>query len=96
MKEQDNELVCYCIEVTKQTIIDSIQRGNVTLSMIKQDTKACTGNRCKELNPSGKCCSGDIIELIQQYAQTSINHSSDFWCPNEDTPLPAIKTFKLK
>jgi NAD(P)H-nitrite reductase large subunit len=72
--EKNDELVCYCIKVTKQTIINSIQKGNTSLLMIKKDTKACTGDRCKELNPTGKCCSGDIKELIQKY---SINISDD-------------------
>jgi NAD(P)H-nitrite reductase large subunit len=26
--EKNDELVCYCIKVTKQTIINSIQKGN--------------------------------------------------------------------
>jgi NAD(P)H-nitrite reductase large subunit len=39
-----NELICYCIEVDKNTIINSIKNGNTTLQNIKDDTKACTGN----------------------------------------------------
>ena len=63
-----SKLVCYCIGVTEQTIVESIERGNVSLSAIKSDTKACTGDRCKELNPSGKCCSKDIKQLIEEYS----------------------------
>jgi hypothetical protein len=36
----DSELVCYCIEVDKKTIVDAIKNGNDTLSKIKESTKA--------------------------------------------------------
>ena len=45
---QDNDLICYCIEVNKKTIVDAILNGNTTLQSIKDNTKACTGNECKE------------------------------------------------
>ncbi len=69
------DLVCYCIEVDKETIISSIKRGNVTLQSIKDDTKACTGSECAVKNPSKKCCSKDIIELIKIYAKQEENSS---------------------
>ncbi len=64
---KESELVCYCQQVDKGTIVDSIRRGNVSLNQIKEDTTACTGGKCKVLNPSGKCCSGDILKLIDLY-----------------------------
>ena len=64
----DSELVCYCIEVDKKTIVDAIKNGNDTLSKIKESTKACTGSSCKELNQSGECCSKDIKNLIKLYS----------------------------
>lgn len=63
-----NELICYCIEIDKQTIINSIKKGNTTLQSIKDDTKACTGNECKEKNPNKRCCSKEIKELIKIYS----------------------------
>lgn len=60
-----SQIVCYCLNITKGEIVNSIRSGCTTLDQIKESTKACTGKRCKELNPSGKCCSGDIIELLQ-------------------------------
>lgn len=62
-----NQIVCYCIGVNKQTLVDAINKGCNSLSEIKEITLACTGNRCKELNPSGKCCSVDIKILIELY-----------------------------
>lgn len=67
-KASDEELVCYCKEINKKTIVDAINNGFNTLSAIKKETAACTGGRCKELNPKGKCCSSDILELIKIYS----------------------------
>ncbi len=69
----ENEMVCYCIEVYKESIINSIKKGNVTLQSIKDDTKACTGNECKKKNPNKKCCSKDIKELIKIHAKQDDN-----------------------
>lgn len=57
-------LICYCKEITKETIQLAIQNGADTLEKIKEITGACTGNDCKSKNPSGKCCSGEIMKLI--------------------------------
>jgi len=59
------KMICYCNQVTQTEIEAAIQRGAKTLSDIQQITGACTGNQCKELNPSGKCCSGDIRRLLK-------------------------------
>jgi len=63
-----NELICYCIGIDKQTIINSVKKGNTTLQNIKDDTKACTGNECEEKNPNKRCCSKEIKELIKIYS----------------------------
>ncbi|MBD3830810.1 MAG: (2Fe-2S)-binding protein [Arcobacter sp.] len=70
-----NELICYCIEVDKNTIINSIKNGNRTLQNIKDDTKACTGNECKEKNPKKRCCSKEIKELIKIHSNNEDNSS---------------------
>ena len=63
----DDEIVCYCRNVNKKTIVAAIEEGQTSLTQIKEATSACTMGNCKELNPSGKCCSGDIQELINLY-----------------------------
>ncbi len=55
--------------VDKKTIVKAIKEGANSISKIQKATSACTGNRCKELNPSGKCCSADIKTLIQIYSK---------------------------
>ena len=54
--------------------------GNDTLSKIKESTKACTGSSCKELNPSGKCCSKDIKSLIKLYADKDSEEKCSSCC----------------
>lgn len=73
LEADDNKLVCYCIEVDKRTIVEAIKNGKYTLSQIKESTKACTGNSCKDLNPSAQCCSKDIKNLIKLYSGKNSN-----------------------
>ena len=58
------EIICYCKQVTKSEIENAISDGAKTLKDIQEITGACTGNQCKELNPSGKCCSSDINTML--------------------------------
>jgi NAD(P)H-nitrite reductase large subunit len=60
----DDQIVCYCQNIDKKTIVDAVETGNTTLALIRVATTACSGGNCEELNPSGKCCSGDIYDLI--------------------------------
>jgi len=58
-------MICFCKQVTQKEIEKAIKMGAKVLSDIQNNTGACTGNQCKELNPSGKCCSGNINELLK-------------------------------
>jgi len=62
----EDPIICYCMNVTESTIVAAIKAGAKSLKEIQQATKACTGNRCKELNPKGKCCSEDILAIIER------------------------------
>ena len=61
-----DEIVCYCSNVSKQKILDAIQDGAETLQDIRDMTSACTLSRCKELNPKKKCCSADIVRILNE------------------------------
>jgi bacterioferritin-associated ferredoxin len=69
-----DKIICFCMKVTQKEIESSIKLGAKTLSDVHQMTGACTGNQCKELNPSGKCCSGEIIQLIKKLDFNILNH----------------------
>lgn len=72
-----DKIICYCKQVTQNEIEKAIKLSAKTLSDIQQCTGACTGNQCKELNPSGKCCSGDINQILR-------NRNSEFIKPNSN------------
>jgi len=59
-----DEIICYCKQVTKSQIEKAIQDGAKTMKDIQKITGACTGNNCKEFNPSGYCCSSAINTLL--------------------------------
>ncbi len=61
----DNDLICYCCDVDKQTILKAIQNGSQTLKEIKATTTACTGDECAIVNPNKRCCSKEIRQLIE-------------------------------
>ena len=65
--QNDETIVCYCNNINKGKIIESINKGNISLEQIRIDTKACTNGNCKIKNPSGKCCSNDILKIIEIY-----------------------------
>ena len=66
---EDSQTVCFCRQVSKETIVEAIRNGCSTLAHIQDETQACTGNECSKLNPSGECCSGDIQELLEIYSE---------------------------
>ena len=79
-KDAKDKLICYCLNVDKQTIVSAIKDGNNTLDKIKEATGACTGGKCKELNPSGKCCAVDIKALIEIYGESKPGNSKCDCC----------------
>ncbi|HEY9070396.1 MAG TPA: (2Fe-2S)-binding protein [Candidatus Ozemobacteraceae bacterium] len=58
-------MICYCKSVTKSTILDAIRAGARNLSDVRDATGACTGSQCAVANPKGRCCSGDITEILE-------------------------------
>ncbi len=50
----DQELVCFCSQVTVGHIRQAMREGARTLDDIRCTTGACTLGRCKELSPRGR------------------------------------------
>ena len=59
-----DKIICFCKNISENIILNAISDGAKTLKDIQETTGACTGNQCKDLNPSGKCCSADINKLL--------------------------------
>jgi NAD(P)H-nitrite reductase large subunit len=74
----DNKIICYCMNVSRNTIVEAIKNGANNLKDIQKATTACTGNKCKELNTTGECCSKDILEIIKQ--ETGVKPESNCHC----------------
>jgi NAD(P)H-nitrite reductase large subunit len=76
----DSQMVCYCRQVRKGTIIEAIKKGCSTLAHIQDETQACTGSECVQLNPSGNCCSDDILELLKIYCEETADPEESGCC----------------
>lgn len=62
--DNDNEIICYCKNVSRDEIKAAINDGAKSLKDIQEKTGASTGTQCKELNPKGVCCSTDINAML--------------------------------
>ncbi len=69
-----SKIICYCKNITILEIEQAILKGAKTLDDIQAITSACTGNKCKELNPSGRCCSEDIKVILNDTGSKAISH----------------------
>lgn len=50
MRSED-EIICYCSNVTRGDILNALQDGARTLDDVRRMTGACTLARCKEMSP---------------------------------------------
>jgi len=60
------DIICYCSNVSKDEIVQAIADGAKTLDDIRRMTKACTIGRCKEYNPSQRCCAPEIMKILKK------------------------------
>lgn len=51
MGKKDDEMICYCSNVTRGQIIEALENGAKNLNDIKKMTGACTLRECKTLSP---------------------------------------------
>jgi len=64
----EDEIICYCSNVSKGEIVAAVHNGATTLDDVRKATNACTIARCAELSPRKKCCSPEIVKVIQEWA----------------------------
>ena len=60
------EIICYCSNISKDKILEAIANGAKSLQDIRNMTGACTLGKCKELSPTKKCCSSNIIKILNE------------------------------
>ena len=51
---RDDELVCFCSQVTAGAIRQAMREGATSMDDVRRMTGACTLGRCKELSPRGR------------------------------------------
>ena len=58
--------ICYCSEVTKKEIVDAIVNKNCkTVKDVVKNTNAMKISNCVVNSPTGKCCSRQINDILQ-------------------------------
>jgi len=60
----NQELLCFCFNITKESFIDALNEGNskVIKDFVVHQTKKNLCN-CEELNPSKQCCLKEFKKL---------------------------------
>ena len=66
---QAHDLVCYCRQVPKATIVAAIARGASSAEDVAKETTACTGGWCERTNPKGRCCCVELEALVKVYLE---------------------------
>lgn len=62
----EDEVVCYCSNITKRQILEAVKHGAGTLQDVQRMTTACTAGNCQEKSPKKRCCSADIIKILNE------------------------------
>ena len=64
LEAPDSEIVCWCGRVSKQRVLQAVIDGARCLEDIRSMTGACAQGDCRRLSPRGRCCSMEIITLL--------------------------------
>lgn len=72
----ENEIICWCSNVTRGDIEKAMNLGAKTIEDIKEATGACTICNCKEMNPKQRCCKGDIRRVMAEYHKVNEQQTS--------------------
>lgn len=63
---KNNEIICYCSNVSREQIVSAIQNGAKSMDDIRNMTSACTIANCTVMNPKKRCCSSDIMKILRK------------------------------
>ena len=66
-----DEIICYCSNVSKAAILEAIEKGAKTLQDIRDMTTACTIGMCEEFNPKKSCCAQDILKILREHVEVA-------------------------
>ena len=67
-EDADPKYICYCSKVEKAEIVDAIVNKECdTVGKVVKNTNAMKNSDCVHKSPTGKCCSRQIKDLINEY-----------------------------
>ncbi|MDD2500126.1 MAG: hypothetical protein PHN92_04825 [Geobacter sp.] len=64
----DDEIICWCANVTKGTVCDTIANGITTLDGLHTTLGILRGAQCAEKSPRGRCCCQEVVAILAQSA----------------------------
>lgn len=68
MDAPDNEIVCWCVNVTKGQVCDAVSEGFTTLDALHQQLGILRGEHCSDVSPRGRCCCQEVVALLTHSA----------------------------
>ena len=75
MDAPDDEVVCWCANVTKGQICEAIASGIHTLDRLHAELGILRGDQCTEKSPRGRCCCQEVVAMLAQSALCRARHS---------------------
>ncbi|TLX71129.1 NAD(P)H-nitrite reductase [Labilibacter sediminis] len=58
------DIICYCRQVSRETIEKAIKNGAKSIEDIRWSTEACKDNKCADKHPNGKGCEHQVKQMI--------------------------------
>lgn len=68
MDAPDDEIVCWCVKVTKGQVCDAIAGGSTTLDTLHHQLGILRGKYCADVSPRGRCCCQEVVALLTHSA----------------------------
>lgn len=64
----DDEIICWCANVSKGMVCDAIADGVDTLDKLHEQLGILRGTQCAEKSPRGRCCCQEVVALLTHSA----------------------------
>jgi bacterioferritin-associated ferredoxin len=75
-KSNDKDVpICYCSNITREEIEFSVKKGLNTIAEIQKFTKKNITGKCREMNPTGRCCRNAFVFTIENIINSKANEN---------------------
>lgn len=68
LEAPDEEIICWCANISKGQVCDAIAEGVDTLDQLHQKLGILRGAQCAEKSPRGRCCCQEVVALLTHSA----------------------------